>query len=76
MHAYTELITRRPISERQRPREANDELRHGHRLHRLSQARLSQPMHPVAFGSNQSAQRLHVAAPLQISLSELGNTTA
>ena len=52
MHAYTELITRRPISERQRPREANDEQRHRHRLHGLSQARLSQPMHPVAFGSS------------------------
>ena len=52
MHAYTELMTQRHISKRQRPREANDELRHGHRLHRLSHARLSQPMHPVAFGSS------------------------
>ena len=67
VRVYTELITRRPSSERQRPREASDVQRLRPRLHRLCQIQ-SQPMHPAAFGPsrNRAATASRSASPDQV----------
>ena len=64
---HTELITRRSVSERPRPREAHDVEHQGYAppLSQTRHVRLRQALHPLQLAQVNATHRLSAAASLQ-----------